>query len=207
MSGLVRVDTSGLRALANRVGLFGVQVATIQARALNKAAEKGRTAAKREIVAQVSLKSSYVLDRLSLRKASKDNQVAVIATTKRGISLANYSPRQLTRAAKRAKGDPLRGIGEGRKQAGISVSVGIKGRRRMPGAFMVPRRAGTVSGGNGMGIFIRVGPGSKDIQHLYGPSVDQVFAGVIVGISGEIASDFQAEATRLAAIALRKLER
>ena len=153
MSSLVRVDTSGVRALAARVGAFSDQVAIIQARALNKAAEKGKA------------------------------------------------------AAKRARGDAMRGIAAGRKQAGISVSVGQKGRRQMPGAFMVPRRAGTVAGGNGMGIFIRVGPGRKDIEHLYGPSVDQVFSGVIVRISAEIADDYKAEAARLTAIEMRKLNK
>lgn len=211
MSKTVNVETYGLRALADRIGFFAGQVATIQARALNKAAANGRTAAKREIVAQVSLKSAYVLDRLNLRKASKDNQVAIIATTRRGISLANYSPRQLTRAVKdtkRSKGDALRGIAAGRKQAGVSVSVSQKnGRSRMLGAFMVPRLAGSVSGGNGMGIFIRIGPGLNHIRHLYGPSVDQVFSGVIVKISGEIASDFEAEVQRLVTVELTKLNR
>lgn len=207
MSSFVKVDTSGLHALASRLGSFSNEVQIIQARALNKAAEKGRAAAKREIVAQVSLKASYVLDRLSLRKASAARPVAVIATAMRGISLANYSPRQLTRAAKRGKGDAMRGIAAGRKQGGVSVSVGVRGRRQMAGAFMVPRRAGTASGGNGMGIFIRVGTGRKDIKHLYGPSVDQVFSGVIAGISGELASEFKAEAERLAAVALRKLNK
>lgn len=202
---LINVDTTAVRALADRFGNFSQQVATVQARALNTVATKGRTAAKREIVAQVNLKSSYVLDRLSLRKASKDNLVAVIASTRRGISLSNYSPRQLTKAARRAKGDPLRGIGAGRKQSGISVDVGKRGRRSMRGAFFVPRRAGTVSGGNGMGIFIRVGSGQDDIKHLYAPSVDQVFSGVIASISGEIADDYRKEVIRLSAIEMRKL--
>ena len=34
-------------------------------------------------------------------------------------------------------------------------------------------RAGTVAGGNGMGIFVRL-PGGE-IKHLYGPSPDQIF--------------------------------
>lgn len=205
MSSLVKVDTSGLHALAARLGSFSKQCQMIQVRALNRAAERGRTAAKREIVAQVSLKASYVLDRLSIRKATAGDPVAVIATTIRGISLVNYGARQLTRAAKRAKGDALRGIGAGRKQAGVSVAVGVRGRRQMPGAFMVPRRAGKVSGGNDMGVFIRVGAGRKDIKHLYGPSVDQVFRGVIVGISSEVAGVFAAGAARLADLEIRKL--
>lgn len=207
MNRLVKVDTGGLHALAERLGNFSKQIATIQARALNRAAERGRTAAKREIVAQVSLKASYVLDRLSIRKASAGDPVAVIATTVRGISLINYGARQLTRAAKRAKGDALRGISAGRKQAGVSVAVGSRGRRKMPGAFMVPRLAGKVSGGNDMGVFIRVGSGRKDIKHLYGPSVDQVFRGVIIGISDEVAAAFATEVSRLADVELKKLNK
>lgn len=45
----------------------------------------------------------------------------------------------------------------------------------MPGAFLIPMRAGTEAGGNGKGVFIRTGKGRGDIKHLYGPSPDQLF--------------------------------
>ena len=47
------------------------------------------------------------------------------------------------------------------------------GTKRMRKAFLLPLRAGTVAGGNGMGIFVRLPSG--ELKHLYGPSPDQVF--------------------------------
>jgi hypothetical protein len=202
---LITIDTTELRQLANRIGEVGKTFDRLQVMAINRVATRSCTAAKREIVAQVSLKSSYVLDRLSLSKANGNNPVAIIASTKRGVSLSNYPYRQLTQAAKRAKGDAMRGIGAWRKQAGISVGVKAGGgRKTMRGAFLVPRRAGTESGGNGMGIFIRTGSGRKDIKHLYAPSVSQVFTSVIQAISPEVAEDFQDELNRLINVEIKK---
>lgn len=201
---LVTIDTRELRALGKRLGNFGQTFERLQVQAINRVASRARTTAKREIVAQVNLKSSYVLDRLSFSKGNGKNPVAVIASTIRGVSLSNYPHRQLTKSTKRAKGDAMRGIAAGRKQAGIAVTVKPGSRKKMLGAFLVPRRAGKVSGGNGMGIFIRTGRGAEGIKHLYAPSVSQVFTGVIQRISPEVAADFQGELKRLINVEIKK---
>lgn len=199
------LDTQAARRFHNELGTLAPKVARLQAMALNRIGEKARTLAKREIVAQVSLKESYVLDKLSLSKANAGNPLVILATTRRGYSLVNYDARQLTRASKRARGDALRGIPAGRRQAGVSVKVGRKqARKKMPGAFLIPRRAGQESGANGMGVFIRTGPGKKDIKHLYGPSVSQVFQSAIEKISAEIAPALEQEMQRLLNVELTK---
>ena len=46
-------------------------------------------------------------------------------------------------------------------------------------------------GGNGLGVFTRTGRGRNAIKHAYGPSVDQVFRGVIRDIESEIGLDLR----------------
>lgn len=204
MSSLIKVDTSQLETLARRFGLAGEQVARVQSRAINRVAEKAYTRSRRAIVSQVALTDTYVRDRMSLSKATESRPVAIISARRRATTLATYGARQITASAKRAKGDPRRGISAGRKQAGISVLVGrAKGRKKMSSAFFMPLRAGKEAGGNGMGVFVREGRNGEPI-HLYGPSVDQVFRGVIDDIVPDVIAELETEMTRLAVLEVKK---
>lgn len=158
-------------------------------RAINKVAGPAFRRAKRLITSQVNLTDKYLKEadstgkeRIRLIPATGSKLFAEIRARRRGTRLATYGAKQLRRRAKRpdkAKGDALRKIPPGSKQAGVSVKVSRRdGRKPMRGAFLVPLRRGldnATVGDNGMGIFIRVGSGRKDIKHKYGPSVDQVF--------------------------------
>lgn len=158
-------------------------------RAINKVASKAVTRSRREIVSRVNLTQTYVRERMELRPATPRRPEAFVVARVRHTRLATYGAKQVTVAAKRAKGDKLRGIGAGRKQAGVMVGVTrAKGKRRMPGAFLVPLRAGKAGGLNGMGVFIREG---KRIRHLYGPSVDQVFRGILPALQQQVADDLE----------------
>lgn len=160
-------------------------------RAVNRVAAKTRTAASREIRAQVRLPAAYVNENLTItQKATLTSAVAVISGRRRPTRLARYGAKQLARAATaRARGDQLRGIPAGRRQAGVSVSVSRRGsRQKMRGAFLLPLR-----NSNMMGIFLRTGRGPKDIEHRYGPSVDQVFRGVRKSLEPSIRGDLAAE--------------
>lgn len=232
MSSLIKVDASQLETMARRFGLAGEQVARVQVRGINRVAEKANTRSRREIVSQVALTDTYVRDRMSLSKATEGRPVAIISARRRATTLATYGARQLTAAAKRAKGDARRGIAAGRKQSGISVIVGRStGRKKMAGAFLIPLRAGRENGGNGMGVFIRTGAiGHAEaitavqvyvgkhrwkktrahagrggaLRHLYGPSVDQVFRGVIDDIVPDISAELETEMARLAVLEIKK---
>lgn len=204
MSSLIKVDTAQLEMMARRFGLAGEQVARVQVRAINRVAEKANTRSRREIVSQVALTDTYVRDRMSLSKATEGRPVAIISARRRATTLATYGARQITAAAKRAKGDARRGIAAGRKQSGISVLVGrAHGRKKMAGAFFMPLRAGKEVGGNGMGVFVREGRNGEPI-HLYGPSVDQVFRGVINDIVPDVTVELETEITRLAVLEVKK---
>lgn len=145
-------------------------------RAANVTGRKVITDTKRDIASQLSLTQREIAEVMSMSNAIRDNPTAVVKVRKSPMRLARYGARQLTAKAKRAKGDALRGIAAGRKQAGVSVKVARGARKKMRGAFLVPLRAGNVSGGNGMGVFVRQG---KEIIHLYGPSQYQLFRRLI----------------------------
>ncbi len=238
MTALVTVDTRQLEAAANEIGLAAAVIQRTAYRSLNAVAAKAMTRTRREIVSQVNLTQSYVRERISLRKASPGAMTAVVSARKRATRLATYAARQVTKAVKapknlspearakymaKLKGDKLRGIAAGRKQAGIAVSVKRGGGRKiMAGGFMIPLRAGKADGANGMGVFIRTGgarnardvvaqeiytgKGSRrpravesgDVRHLYGPSVDQVMNGVIDDIAPDVQAELEAALLRQA---------
>lgn len=172
-----------------------------QMRAINRVASKTRTAASKAIRQDVKLPASYVNENLKVsRKASINNPEAVITGRKRPTRLARYGAKQMSRSAKRASGDTSRGIASGRKQAGVSVAV-KKGasRKKMRKAFLIP-----LKGSNAMGVFVRTGRVKKDIKHLYGPSVDQVFRAVRKDLKPEIRRNLVTEYERQLANALRQ---
>lgn len=179
-------------------------------RAVNAVAEKVKTQAVRDIVGQLNLSHSYVSGLAGIIKASPGDEyrsassIAYVRMRMRAIRLARFDARIVTADAPRAKGDYLRNIGAGRKAVGVSVKVTRRGQRKtMPGAFLLPLRAGKIDGGNGMGVFVRRGSRAhaaalnmdfSDIDnprrprystrrreyagqlvHLYGPSPDQIF--------------------------------
>jgi hypothetical protein len=220
---IITFEAGNFARIGARLAAAGVDIARAQSRVINKVAERTATRAKREIVTQVNLKASYVAERLHVTKATPERPAAIIKARVRHTTLSTYGAKQITRAAKGAKGDLFRGIPAGRKQGGISVSISAGGNRKiMRGAFLIPLRAGKVEGGNGMGIFIRVGsarnqrdlvaqeiytskgsrhPGrveSGDVRHLYGPSVDQVFRGVVTKIIPDVHAELAAEMERFA---------
>lgn len=184
------IDTKELRELSNSVKGTITAVQKAQYRAVNRVAAKTRTAGSKAIRAEVKLKSSYVNHYLRLyKKASPDHPRAVITARKRPTRLARYGAKQLTRSARRATGDSMRGISAGRKQAGVSVQVSTGGgRTRMRKAFLVPLRTNGL-----MGLFVRTGPGPDHIEHKYGPSVAQVFSNVREELKPTIRKDLVKE--------------
>lgn len=175
----MKLKIDGLQAVANLAAAARATPDAVQRaayRSINQVATKVQTDAVRTVASQLSLTVAYVRDKFALEKASRQNLLAVVKAGMRPIGLERFGATQLVAKAARAKGDASRAIPAGRKQAGVSVKVAKSGaRKKMPGAFLIPMRAGTEAGGNGKGVFIRTGKGRGDIKHLYGPSPDQLF--------------------------------
>lgn len=140
-------------------------------RAVNNVLGRVETQARRDIAAQINLPQSYIREQTRTTKAGPDKPAAYIRMRIRAIRMARFDARQITTPAQRAKGDPRRSIAKGRKAAGVSVKIGRKGGRtsRQRG-FLIPLRNAGVQG-----LFVRTGPGPRDIEHKYGPSPDQLF--------------------------------
>ncbi len=175
----MKLKIDGLQAVANLAAAARATPDAVQRaayRSINQVATKVQTDAVRTVASQLNLTVAYVRDKFALEKASRQNLLAVVKAGMRPIGLERFGATQLVAKASRAKGDVSRAIPAGRKQAGVSVKVSKTGaRKKMPGAFLIPMRAGTEAGGNGKGVFIRTGKGRGDIKHLYGPSPDQLF--------------------------------
>lgn len=173
------------------------QIAKAAQMAINRAADRGRTASVREMRRQVNFPISYLQgpdSRLNVtQRATASRLEGVISGRRRATSLARFV------------------VGQG--AGGKGVRVGVK-----PGSSVLMRRAflmklkrgsaGVDTKGN-MGLAVRVPAGQRpsaayrpvDIGNglflLYGPSVDQVFQTVRQDVSKDIENFLEAEFNRL----------
>lgn len=159
---------------------------------------KGMTAIKRQMLDEIAFPSGYLnADRLKVTKLASDkNLESVITGRKRATSLARF-----------VTGNPIPGS---RRSDGLSVRV-QKGRTTyLKNAFLVRlKRGASLSEDNyNVGLAVRLKPGERlankrtghkawlvpnKVALLYGPSVDQVFAGVIEELRPQIGDDVAAE--------------
>lgn len=145
-------------------------------RTLNKVGAKVATTASKDIRSRYALPASYLNKHLVLKKATTGKIEAVIKAEKRPVLLSRYAAKQMTKAAKVAKGDQRRGIPAGRKQAGVSFKIlRAGGRKRESKFFLLPLRSGLSDGGNGFGVAVRQGTGRNNYKILHTISVDQAF--------------------------------
>lgn len=172
--GLAISGLDQLKALRKKIQQFPVAAARASTKAANEVAAQVEVEAPRDITNEINLTPSYVHSKFRVRKATILRGVAIVSSRKRGTRLARFYPQQQTVSSPRAKGDDLRGISPGRKQAGVSVKVKRSGGRKViKGAFLIPLRAGKIDGGNGMGIFVREG----DFSHAQSIMTKGVFPG------------------------------
>lgn len=145
--------------------------------AINDTAERqGLTAIRREMRKEIDFPAGYLEtpDRMRVSKrASKGSLEAIVTARDRPTSLARFAPGQ---TAQNTRG---RGV-----RVKISKTGGVK---NMRGAFVIDLKNGN------RGVAVRLKPGAqlrnssgaravgiaKNLYLLYGPSVDQVFSGVI----------------------------
>lgn len=178
MAGQSIAGIEQIRAMARGVRGTPEQISRASVRAANVVMDKASTQFRRDFVARYNLPASYVASLVDKSPATPGKPQAALKVRVRPIRQARYDARQMTAAALRSAGDAGRGIPAGRKAAGVSVRILRTGSRVVEkGAFLLPLRAGAVDGGNGWGVFVRTGPGPKDIKHLYSISPAQLFKG------------------------------
>ncbi|WP_242137021.1 hypothetical protein [Sphingomonas sp. TREG-RG-20F-R18-01] len=168
------------------------------ARALNKGADRARTAGARRIEAQVGFPAGYLnpsQGRLVVRgKATRDDLEATISARVRPTSLARFA---------------VGGTVGGRTGVEVAVEPGLA--KLMKRAFLIRLKAGNadLETKNNLGLAIRLKPGERvmnkrvmkqikgNLYVLYGPSVSQVFQTVREDISPDIADFIGEEVIRL----------
>ena len=195
----VSIVTAGSKELQRYLETMPELTARAMRLAINGVTKgKGMTAIKRQMLDEIAFPSGYLnADRLKVTKlASDSNLESVITGRKRATSLARF-----------VTGNPIPGS---KRSDGVSVRV-QKGRTTyLKNAFLVRlKRGASLSEDNfNVGLAVRLKPGeqlaNKRTSHkswlvkdkvalLYGPSVDQVFAGVIEELRPQIGDDVAAE--------------
>lgn len=162
------------------------QVVLRARQAINTTLRRSRTAIDRDIRQQVAFKARYLSGRLRIAKYAQGSDLeGTIIGSDRPTSLARFS----------TGGKPFKG--------GVSVVVSPGGRKRMNRAFLMPLKGGNI----GLAIRLKAGESVRNKKHmakvskglylLYGPAVNQVFAGVAEDNVGDIETMLQTEFLRL----------
>lgn len=159
--------------------------------AINRAADRTRTRADRQIRKDLAFPARYLHNRLTVRKrATGSNLEAMIKGRDRPTSLARF----------------VVGRRPAPGRAGLSVQVSSSATKRMNSAFLMKLRSGN------LGLAIRLKPGAtlhgsrgakrfstkdSNLYLLYGPSVDQAFRTVLPDQEKEAAEFLETEFLRL----------
>src|SRR5690625_883284 len=150
--------------------------------AINTTLRRARTRANQDIRQQVAFKTRYLGARLRITQYAEGRDL-------QGTTLCTGRPTSLDRCASSAQC--------------VNGQVAPGRRKRMGRAFLLPLRGGSI------GLALRLKPGerlrnkkrvtqvSKTLYLLYGPAVNQVFAGVAEDRADDFALYLQDEFTRL----------
>lgn len=184
----VKVDEA---AIADAVSLFefvGGNSTDAVRIAINKAAPQVRTKASAAIRTQVRLKAGYVRDRLTIRRATRQNLNGAIRTPSRGLLLSKFSTDTRITSDKVSwlipPDEPARGIRVKVKPEGPIKPLSddhfymVLPKSR---ALAIVRRRETP------------GPRGGKIKVLYGPSLSQVFNTVRDDVLPEAADIYQSQ--------------
>ena len=196
------VLVEGLRDLQDFPADMQERVTRSAVQAINRAADRARTQAARQIGREVAFPAGYLdpsAGRLKVgRKATRTAMEASVLGRGRPTSLARF-----------VAGSPTK--------AGVQVQVKPGSTKAIPRAFLIKLRAGTadIETKSNAGLAIRLKPGQRltgayakplnqsGLYLLYGPSVDQALlsahkeSGVAVDIAGFTADFLNDEFSRL----------
>jgi len=212
----LQINISGLEEFARRFAEMPDIAMQAGRFALNKTAVAARKMSADEILRQINFGASYLSgednQRLKVQKSVNENLRAEITARKRPTSLARFATDKNT--GRRGSNNPVRINVKGRIKTGISVTGAD--RATTPG-FLINLKRGDLESGN-IGLVVRLKEGERirgtgyqakpfgkhrNLYLVYGPSVDQVFGEVRLGIvkSGRIptmmASEFSRQFKRL----------
>lgn len=159
------IDPQALLSAAD--ALEGANRGTPEAMAevMNRKTQQFMTDARRGMLRQIALTDGYVSSKMKFEpaKATDATMRASITTAGSLVVLGHYSPVVTYRPAKRAKGDPKRGVPVGSAASGVRVTV-KPGAPKLIGGFTMTLKRGNDTGDT-IGVFTREG---KRLKHHYG---------------------------------------
>lgn len=195
------IEAAGLTELQKQFSVEAPRrMRVLSAQTLNRAATRGRTRLVRIVGDDLNLKSSYIQGQVRIATANSEKLESRLIANKRGIRLAEFDAKQITKAKPLPKGQRReKGSKRPRVNAGISVRIKRGGPRQiLPRTFLfkgkngaliaairfpsegVPDRRGGVRKARGKDV-IKVRAGRSRLKQrlavlgFYGPSVDQVY--------------------------------
>lgn len=205
----IKISVAEITAVADKLGVLAdAPLGEKGLGIVNRVATDTFERAVPRMVKVVNLTDQYVRSHMSVSLAT--NPLHPVATIRANggpgdmTPLSRYGATQMwqpTVRPNRAKGDQSHGrnIPQGRKGAGVRVSVKRGSAATLEWAFLMPLRAGNLAGGNGVGVFTRSKDGTL-VRHRYGPSVYQLFreaAGELeVSVGDELEQAVMEEAER-----------
>lgn len=185
----VELDRDAIREAISLFEFVGGNTADALRVAINKAAPKIKTAASRAIREQVSLKASYVNDRLTFRRATRKDLTGAISTPSRGLLLSRFSTEPGIAAENvswiKPPPAPFGGHYVKIKPGGAAKKIGRGDAGNSKPFYIV------LKGSRALGIARRTVDGNIDVLH--GPSLSQVFNTVRDDVTPQASAEFQAQ--------------
>lgn len=191
-----KVNVSELETLAEKIGkINGELLGQAVVSTLNAVVDRTYDLARSRINQGINLTDDYVKRKLVVERATSRKPEASITSNgakEDQVPLRNFDAKMVLVAAKDTRGrrnTGAIGIPKGKKQRAVQIEVSRGGAQSLTYGFMLPLRAGTVSGGNGLGVFARSRDGQ--IRHRYGPAVYQLFKHQIPLLEDDVAADME----------------
>lgn len=203
----VRFRFEGLDSLSDRLDRAAsrARLASAAVEAVNLVATRAEKSLREGEIRDINLSPAYVKSKTDLVLAQPGGRAAraEIVTRAEPTVLGRFAPlsRVVAPGAKRKAGPIL-----GWRSAGVRVAIRRTRYLFERQWFIMPLRRGTVSGGNGFGVFVRdprLAPspraereGKYGKRHIYGPAPYQLFKHQIAVQQDDIGADLAQEALR-----------
>lgn len=155
------IRVTGIDEIEKKLGNLKKKAPTILCRAVNRASEKARTEAKREVSEKYFISQKNVLKTIRLAKASNATLSAKLTSKGGPIALSKFkiSPRRHVSRTKKGKASPSV------YKASVERAGGLKPLSGNPKAFFA------VMGSGHEGMMERVSSRRLPLKQLYGPAV------------------------------------
>lgn len=155
------IQITGTKEIEKRLGNLKSKAPTVLARAINRAAQKAKTEAKREVAAKYFISQGNISETIKISRASTAKLSAELTSKGGPIALSKFKVSPNRRAKKTKKG-----YSPSVYEVGVEREGGMKPLSGNPKAFIATMRSGHVGVMERKSTVFRL-----PIKQLYGPAV------------------------------------